>query len=36
MQYNAALAQKPAEKAFMHSNQALTLHAVASEQPLYC
>lgn len=30
------LLKKPAEKAFMHSNQALTLHAVASELPLYC
>lgn len=30
MRYNAALAQKPAEIAFMYSNQALAHHAVAS------
>lgn len=30
------LLKKTAEKAFMYSNQALTRHAVASEQPLYC
>lgn len=33
MQYNAVLALKAAEKAFMYSNPALTLGAVASEQP---
>lgn len=36
MRYNAALAQKPAEIAFMYSNQALAHHAVASEQQVYC
>lgn len=30
MRYNAALAQKPAEIAFMYSNQALAHHGVAS------
>lgn len=33
MQYNAALAQKHAEKAFIYSNQALTLQAAAGEPP---
>lgn len=28
------LLKKPAEKAFMYTNQALTLHAVAGEPPL--
>lgn len=37
MQYSAVLAQKQhAEKAFMYSNQALTLNAVAGELPFYC
>lgn len=30
------LLKKPAEKAFMYSNQVLTRQAVASEQQLYC
>lgn len=30
------LLKNPAEKAFMNSNQALTLHAVAGEKPQYC
>lgn len=36
MQYNAALAQKHAEKAFIYSNQALTLQAAAGEPPRCC
>lgn len=32
MQYNAALAQKAAEKAFMYSNQVLTCHALVKQQ----
>ena len=30
------LLKKPAEEAFMHSNQELARHAVASEQQVYC